>query len=47
MTSRIAFVIFIAGFVIGNWVISLLGFLIYEFSNPIPLLAFLSSGHRN
>lgn len=47
MTSRIAFAIFIAGFVVANWVVSLLGFLIYEFSNPIPLLAFLSSKPRN
>ena len=47
MTSRIAFAIFIAGFVVGNWVVSLLGFLIYEFSSPIPLLAFLSSKPRN
>lgn len=43
MMGRIAFLIFIAGFAIGNWVVSVIGFLLYEFSSPIPLLAFLAS----
>ena len=45
--NRVGFIVFVLGFVIGSWVISLAGFLIYEFSRPIALFAFFSSGRRN
>lgn len=44
--NRLGFLIFILGFCLGSWAISLVGFLIYEFSRPIELLAFFSSGRR-
>lgn len=41
--NRIGFVLFVAGLIVNSWGIALIGFLIYEFSRPIPLLAFLST----
>lgn len=43
MMGRIGFVVFLAGLLAGSGLVSLVGFLIYEFANPVPLLAFLTS----
>ncbi len=44
MIGRLGFLIFLCGFFIDSWGMSLIGFLLYEFSHPIPFLAFVSSG---
>jgi hypothetical protein len=46
MMGRIGFMVFVAGLLAGSWLVSLVGFLIYEVANPVPLLAFLTSGGK-
>lgn len=41
--NRIGFLIFISGILLGSVVIAFIGFLVYEYSRPTPLLAFLST----